>query len=92
MKNAANNGSDKISHTRFTCGDEELASVIIEFSVWRKAGRGDLFNCPDVTHGRLRTRPLCLFFSEPQSSIKTLLLFLYLSKKKKTATNHKISS
>lgn len=39
MKNAANNGSDKISHTRCTCSDEELASVIIEFSVWRK-GRG----------------------------------------------------
>lgn len=39
MKNAANNGSDKISHTRCTCGDEELASVIIEFSVWRR-GRG----------------------------------------------------
>ncbi len=36
MKNAANIGSDKISHTQCTCGDEELASVIIEFSVWRK--------------------------------------------------------
>lgn len=36
MKNAANNTSDKISHTQCTYGDEELASVIIEFSDWRK--------------------------------------------------------
>lgn len=36
MKNAANNVSDTISHTQWIRGDEELASVIIEFSVWRR--------------------------------------------------------
>lgn len=36
MTNAANNRSHKISHTQWTGGDEESASVIIEFSVWKE--------------------------------------------------------
>lgn len=36
MKNAANNGSDKIKRTGCSCGGEELALVVIEFSVWRR--------------------------------------------------------
>lgn len=36
MKNVANNGSDKIKRTGCSCGDEELALGVIEFSVWRR--------------------------------------------------------
>lgn len=76
MKNAANNGSDKISHTQCTCGDEELASVIIELCVLCEKGPGlgscgDLFNCPDVKHGQLRRKTPASVFSEPQTSVKS---------------------
>lgn len=65
MKNAANNGSDKISHTQCTRGDEESAPVIIEFSVWRK-DRGWVRWL--VKHSQLRRNPLHLFSSSTEFS------------------------
>lgn len=75
MKNAANNRSDKISHSQWTRGDEELASVITEFPVWRRGlgpgGHGDLFNCPEMKHGWTPEEAAVSVFSGLKFSIKT---------------------